>query len=393
MEKNFKLHVLLHSIFLCAAVLTLLILHHPARSFADEEGEEIGEDIPFFWSKDEDFRWYYKTEVDTDKFRFLLNGKIPEMNQISVKKYKEFLHVHFKLQHNDNTLQIFKADEPVLNIKLFYAPSYEAEAVPEEALPHYFHSQQNEAVCAPCHRMTPNKSDIKPANPKEQICYPCHLHMFDKLKSKHKPAAQLWLCLLCHKMEEKETDESPDTPLKYTIEEGNAVAPLCYKCHKKFNKYITSQEYIHGPLGMDGCNMCHDPHGSAQKRLLQKKATTLCVDCHEMQDLFEMPVVHPVLNKEGCIACHDQHGSNHSLQLKNSINELCFSCHPNISKLKNDHPVQGHPVSAPVDPTNKQRPFTCISCHNPHAAENKNLLPEQEMMLLCARCHTTDLKK
>ncbi len=228
---------------------------------------------------------------------------------------------------------------------------------------------------------------IKFTGKKKQICYQCHFRKFDKYKYLHKPAAEEWRCLLCHDMEARETDSSPDAPVRFTIENPEEVASLCYKCHEILHEYIDSQEYIHGPIGMEGCTMCHSPHGSTQKKLLHDNATTLCVNCHEAQDMLELPVVHEVIKQKGCVACHNPHASPYPMQLREDITKLCYTCHIKIGKLKNNHPVQGHPSFIKEEPPSDDYIISCIKCHSPHASEYDKLLPAEEFMMVCIICH------
>ena len=57
---------------------------------------------------------------------------------------------------------------------------------------------------------------------------------------------------------------------------GNDIA--CVKCHSdKRGPFV----YEHPPVRVEGCTICHNPHGSVNPRLLARPATfTLCLECH-----------------------------------------------------------------------------------------------------------------
>ena len=138
--------------------------------------------------------------------------------------------------------------------------------------------------------------------------------------------------------------------------------------------------------------MCHNPHGSKNKRLLQKEISTLCIECHRLQGIMDKPKVHAPLIKGGCTACHDPHGSNFKLFLSADIIGTCFSCHPGIREKGNNHPITGHPVSGPSDPSMEDSKFSCVSCHNPHSSEYNKLLPGAEPIMICMKCHPSPMK-
>ena len=354
---------------------------------ADDVTDE--ESVSQIWVTTLHYNWFLNTELPPSQFKYIINGKQEGAGQVIVQKYKDMLHVRFKLKPGNNSIIVEKQGVVILKRGIFSAPSYESESVPEEAKAVYFHAVPNETPCRPCHRLDTKKSDMSPRDVTKQICFPCHSHKFDDLKYPHKPATGQWRCLACHRYKAVETDLSPDQPLKFTVDQENGVAPLCFKCHKKKQQQIKKFTFVHGPIGMGACNACHNPHGSQLKYFLHKDITSLCVECHELQDMLKNPFVHRAIRNKGCIACHDPHGSMHSLQLIAGLNDLCYKCHPQIYKLKNNHPVQGHPVSAPVDPSNKQNKLTCVSCHSPHSSEYPYLLPVDDPMMLCSRCHPT----
>ena len=70
--------------------------------------------------------------------------------------------------------------------------------------------------------------------------------------------------------------------------------------------------YAHQASRRDGCVICHVPHGSPNRRLLQQtNSQQNCLQCHG-----DFPVFHdqtPGAVFTDCMHCHTEvHGSNHS---------------------------------------------------------------------------------
>ncbi len=342
-------------------------------------------------------RWitvsHYNLFIDTDKqidsYHFFLNGKEITAADVSAKKYKNSLHIRFKVQPGKNILIVKDGAEIYSNIAVYFAPSYASGSVPDEYRAVYFHTISNESRCIPCHRLAAKRSDVRPKDITKQICYPCHSHKFESLKVLHKPAAGQWRCLICHQYKALETDLSPDEPLKFMVNQDKGVARICFKCHQKKQNKIKHFKYVHGPIGMGACNLCHNPHGSQLKHLLQDKISNLCINCHDFSDKLKKQVVHKIIQTKGCTACHNPHGSMHKYQLIAGLNDLCYKCHPDIFKLRNNHPLQNHPVYAPAKPGDNEKALTCTSCHDPHSSKYKYLIPEPDTMMICAKCHNS----
>lgn len=341
------------------------------------------------WSTTPYFNLIRPTKAPLDQFSFFINGQPGDKTMVEAVKHKDSLHVRFRLTYGEqNNIELRENSSVIYSADVFYAPSYESGIVPEESTYSPFHTLTNEARCQGCHRFKILPTDLDPGkNTQNQICFPCHNHDFEGKKSQHKPAAIEWRCLKCHQSEAKESQWSPDQPLRFTIDNVREISLLCYTCHPGVEKQV-NLPFVHGPLGMGACSLCHDPHASKWPKLLENDATLLCANCHEMQDTLSQAFVHSVLKEKGCIACHNPHASTHRLQLNNTGNDLCLGCHDAIKRLGNNHPVQGHPVS--IKSSNKKDRkdrLSCVSCHSPHATDFPMLIDEEEVMNLCTRCH------
>ena len=130
----------------------------------------------------------------------------------------------------------------------------------------------------------------------------------------------------------------------------------------------------------------------------------MCLGCHEdlQKSLGDKP--HKAVDL-GCISCHDLKGAKAPFLRGETVNGLCSACH-NLPPLPPDlaakgtvsvggftveraalvktqlrldasgrgHPMTRHPTSGPSDPLNKDKPFTCLSCHVPHGGTAPKLL-------------------
>jgi predicted CXXCH cytochrome family protein len=85
-------------------------------------------------------------------------------------------------------------------------------------------------------------------------------------------------------------------------------------------------------------------------------------------------IVHPPYKEKQCGVCHDQGAMG---RLKNTQNVICFQCHEDFNeKYKKVHGPAGSGY--------------CTVCHNPHLADNKNLLIRTGQEL-CYYCHNSGL--
>jgi len=78
---------------------------------------------------------------------------------------------------------------------------------------------------------------------------------------------------------------------------------LCFKCHpEKRGPWV----YEHSAVKVEGCGICHVPHGSPNRFLLTTRdIRRTCIQCHG-QHHFNTP-------QQSCVNCHTQiHGSNFS---------------------------------------------------------------------------------
>jgi DmsE family decaheme c-type cytochrome len=189
------------------------------------------------------------------------------------------------------------------------------------------------------------RKDRTAVNERNAICLNCH----------ERTARLFWKgsahdtrdvgCTGCHALM---TENSPAAHLKKPT-----VTETCAQCHPQ--RAAQQMRASHMPLreGRLECTNCHNPHGSANDKLLKAASVNeACYGCHaEKRGPFlweHAPVA------ENCANCHDSHGSNHEKMLKTPKPRLCQQCHD-----ETQHPTQ------PQLPTGTRFVLgrQCTNCH------------------------------
>ena len=187
----------------------------------------------------------------------------------------------------------------------------------------------------------------------------------------------------------------------------------CQSCHKAY--YDTQwNDWVHGPVALGKCSMCHTPHTSIYRGLLNKPARDLCLSCHKEARILARPH-HAEAAFKPCGACHDPHFAGnrrlladafsyqrrkgtpnmvasghvkwekkvctkcHSAERSNAVlpgaEKACVTCHDKVR-----HPIAGGKIHEPVL---KGR---CMSCHTAHSSRLPHLL-RAKAEGNCIECH------
>lgn len=282
------------------------------------------------------------------------------------------------------------------------------------------------------------------------LCLDCHDANDEGLKKAHQnqPFAQA-NCVQCH---DPHQSASPKLMAKFTHApfQGNgcdtchapakdgkvvltqpSVKELCITCHDDKAKLIESAKVPH-PGAAGDCTDCHNPHASSQPGLPKTDSVSICTGCHsDIDELRKKPVHHQPAFSQGCSTCHTPHGGDNDHLLRAKGNALCLECHgPDAMPQRDDaqhlltifsgtvklpedyyktnkvpvlplryglgHPVEYHPVSDVMDPTDQSKvktPLSCLSCHQSHASAQPGLLikDQRNNMEFCDNCHKNRL--
>ena len=283
------------------------------------------------------------------------------------------------------------------------------------------------ALCVDCH--DPKDEQLQKAHNNQPFgaanCVQCHdPHQSDSPKLlatfQHAPF-QGNGCDTCHQ---------PAKDGKVVLTQADSKA-LCLTCHEDKGKQIESAKVPH-PGAAGDCTDCHNPHASSQPGLPKTDAVNVCLSCHsDVAELAKKSYHHQPAFAQSCTTCHTPHGGDNDHLLRAKGNALCLECHgPDSTPQKDEanhlltifngtvrlpedyfaknkvavlplryglgHPVEYHPVSDVMDPTDQSKvktPLSCMSCHQPHASSQPDLLIKDQVnnMAFCDNCHKNRL--
>ena len=298
----------------------------------------------------------------------------------------------------------------------------------EPTMENKFHlAKSAPALCLDCHDA--KDAELQKAHQNQPFatanCLECH--------DPHQSASPKLMARFQHVPFEQKTCELCHAPMKdgkVVLTQPDAKS-LCLTCHDDKAKLIESSKVPH-PGAMGDCIDCHSPHASKQPGLPKTDAVNICIGCHtDIGDLGKKAFHHQPAFTEGCATCHTPHGGDNDHLLRIAGNGLCLECHGPDSAPQRDeaahlltifngkvrlddnyykvnkvpilplrfglgHPVEYHPVSDVMDPTNQSKvktPLSCLSCHQSHASAQQDLLIKDQTnnLAFCDNCHKNRL--
>jgi DmsE family decaheme c-type cytochrome len=157
--------------------------------------------------------------------------------------------------------------------------------------------------CADCHRVHNNTASALTLDDRENYCTACHSNVIAEFKrrSSHPLESGNIRCVDCHSLG---TVSDPLTAV--------GLDWRCQQCHSevsgpfRYEHPVVDAHLVEG----SGCVACHQPHGSANDRLLNQPGRGVCEQCHGI------PAGHRTAHaglgsRMPCVDCHtDIHGSN-----------------------------------------------------------------------------------
>jgi DmsE family decaheme c-type cytochrome len=177
-------------------------------------------------------------------------------------------------------------------------------------------------VCVNCHSI--HKSPVPRfllARKQSELCYGCHetVRAQFSMPAKHRVNEGFMTCSDCHNPhgDYAPTWRMSDRPR--LVDQAPVNEEACMKCHPDKRGPFA---FEHPPVRVEGCEVCHYPHGSTNARLLRRPVVfTLCLQCHNGADSYGtrnngITLLSPSHNLadpriQQCTACHVRiHGSN-----------------------------------------------------------------------------------
>lgn len=194
----------------------------------------------------------------------------------------------------------------------------------------------------------------------------CHSSVI-KHKYLHGPLA-VNQCLVCH---------TPKNIEKHTFSLPKSETALCQKCHQR----VDTDKHLHDPVAKGQCLICHDPHGSEERSQIKASPVSkLCHRCH--QKVITKKYAHGPAAYGHCTVCHQPHGSKAKNLLNSQGNKICLDCHTAMRAVNKPNKYHVHSVAQK----------DCKTCHRTHDSDYKNLLTKA-LPLLCLDCHGEIQKK
>jgi DmsE family decaheme c-type cytochrome len=139
------------------------------------------------------------------------------------------------------------------------------------------------------------------------------------MPSKHRVNEGFMQCTDCHNPHGSFAPTWRMSQRPALVEQAQHNEEACLKCHADKRGPFA---FEHAPVRVEGCETCHQPHGSTNARLLRRPVVfTLCLECHNGAGSFGrqndgIQVQSPSHNMldpryQRCTVCHVRiHGSN-----------------------------------------------------------------------------------
>ncbi|MBD3867892.1 MAG: cytochrome c3 family protein [Acidobacteria bacterium] len=300
--------------------------------------------------------------------------------------------------------------------------------------------------CLNCHQ--PHVADQSKllVAPREELCQACHDIDDEDLRTRHLGANLAGLdCTTCHTPHGSESGALLAKTIHPPILDGcdtchednsmhlmdNGESSLCLMCHDDIGETAEAATVPHPAMEMIRCADCHNPHASAQEKLVKAPGNGVCVACHDDKAPAGDEVAHRVIDEWGCQTCHLPHGGENRAMLRAEGDQLCRSCHDRTYvrsfqsegivtlldrfqvsierayqmatlQLKRDgtfgHPEVTHRTAGkPSEEQFNKKGFntifqgelSCLTCHDPHKGRSSKLFRWNATTVsqACNQCH------
>jgi DmsE family decaheme c-type cytochrome len=122
---------------------------------------------------------------------------------------------------------------------------------------------------------------------------------------------------------------------KFIINPGKN-AEACFACHLETHAEFNLPQHHPVIENRMNCVQCHDPHGGdifkPSGGLAMSRLNESCAQCHRRQAgpfVFEHEAM-----REGCTICHNPHGSVNRKMLVQPDSNLCLRCHAQVQSAE-----------------------------------------------------------
>jgi DmsE family decaheme c-type cytochrome len=192
----------------------------------------------------------------------------------------------------------------------------------------------------------------------DKICLSCHLNQpthVGRLQSSH--AKDQVSCTTCHKVH-------ANGPFGLVARKAAAVNAQCATCHTSVWSQFQKPFKHRLPEGAMSCVDCHNPHATFTADSMRSSFGNEpgCLECHSDKRgpfVFE----HAPMRLEGCAACHEPHGSaNPRMLVRHEQSLVCLECHANLSAATANGKIGGVPPA--FHDLRSSRFQNCTVCHS-----------------------------
>jgi DmsE family decaheme c-type cytochrome len=160
----------------------------------------------------------------------------------------------------------------------------------------------------------------------DKICLSCHRNQptqAGRLQSSHMRDGVP--CTTCHQVH-------ADGGTHLVARTAPAINAQCASCHLSVSAQFNKPYHHKVPENAMSCVDCHNPHGSLRPAMQQTFAANEpgCLNCHsDKRGPFAFE--HGPVRFEGCQACHEVHGSTNPRMLtRQEVRYVCLECHANL---------------------------------------------------------------
>ena len=184
-----------------------------------------------------------------------------------------------------------------------------------------------DVACTGCHSVhkSPTAKSLL-AKQQTELCYGCHTNIRAQFSMpfKHRVNEGFMNCSDCHNPHGANAPTWRTGSRPRMVDQGLSNEQACLKCHTdKRGPFV----FEHAAVRVDGCETCHNPHGSPNAKLLKRPtAFALCLECHNGAPGFgrtgagipAQSASHNMADPRyhNCVSCHIRvHGSNSNQRL------------------------------------------------------------------------------